>query len=62
MKTPTVIQANPLFSNGKRFQDLVSIVDNHIHPNTLESNQLLKKISSFIGFKSAEMNRIANVN
>ncbi|WP_299781817.1 hypothetical protein [uncultured Formosa sp.] len=61
-KKQTVIQSNAELANGKKFQDLVKLIDTHIPSQTLESRILIKEISSFIGFKDSKMNRIARHN
>ncbi|WP_340201765.1 hypothetical protein [Ascidiimonas sp. W6] len=62
LKKQNIIQSNAEFINGKRFQDLIKLMDNHITSQTLESQILIKEVSAFIGFKDLEMDRIVNLN
>ncbi|HMC01949.1 MAG TPA: hypothetical protein VKN14_13010 [Flavobacteriaceae bacterium] len=60
VNSSTVIQANPEFVNGKHFQDLVDIINSY-ELDDLVSFPMIRRISTFIGFKDEDMQRIADV-
>lgn len=55
-----LIQANPEFINGKKFQDLVDIIDSY-GLNDLIFYSIIIRTSAFIGFKNENMQRIADI-